>query len=42
MQKIGMKKEGFFKEHVMKWDIYEDIVYYGILRKDWDAGLHLN
>lgn len=33
MQKIGMKQEGILKEHVKKWGKYEDLVYYGILKK---------
>lgn len=35
MRKIGMKKEGFRKEHVVKWGEYEDLVDYAILRKEW-------
>jgi len=34
MEKIGMKKEGILQEHVTKWDKYEDLVIYGILRKE--------
>ena len=37
MEKIGMKKEGVLREHVIKWDKYEDVVSYGILRKEWEA-----
>lgn len=35
MEKIGMKKEGYFEEHVIKWDKYEDLVKYAVLRKNW-------
>lgn len=35
MRKIGMKKEGFRKEHVIKWNKYEDLVEFAILRKEW-------
>jgi RimJ/RimL family protein N-acetyltransferase len=35
MQKLGMKREGVLRQHVKKWDSYEDIVFYGLLRKDW-------
>jgi [ribosomal protein S5]-alanine N-acetyltransferase len=35
MRKIGMKKEGLLKEHVIKWDKYEDVVIYGILKEEW-------
>ena len=34
MQKIGMIREGVARQHVKKWDRYEDLVLYGILRKD--------
>ena len=37
MEKIGMKKEGVLREHVIKWGKYEDVVSYGILRKEWEA-----
>ena len=37
MEKIGMKKEGILREHVIKWDKYEDVVIYGILRKEWET-----
>jgi ribosomal-protein-alanine N-acetyltransferase len=36
MRKIGMKKEGFLKKHVAKSGNYEDLVVYGILRKEWE------
>jgi [ribosomal protein S5]-alanine N-acetyltransferase len=36
MKKLGMKKEGLFKEHVIKWDKYEDVVIYGILKDEWN------
>ncbi len=36
MRKIGMKKEGFRKEHVIKWNKYEDLVDYAILKKEWE------
>ena len=35
MEKIGMKKEGLFKDHVIKCDEYEDIVSYGILNGEF-------
>ncbi len=37
MQKIGMRQEGTLREHVLKWDRFEDLVLYGILRGEWDA-----
>jgi ribosomal-protein-alanine N-acetyltransferase len=35
MKKIGMKKEGEFREHVIKWDKYENLFFYGITQKEW-------
>lgn len=35
MEKLGMKREGLFRQHVKKWDRYEDLVLYGILGRDW-------
>ena len=32
MEKIGMTYEGTFPQHVRKWDDYEDLVAYGIVR----------
>ena len=37
MQKIGMQHEGHLREHVMKWEKFEDLEYYGILRPEWMA-----
>ena len=36
MKKIGMNKEGVFREHVIKWEKHEDIIIYGILKKEWE------
>ncbi|MFD4819748.1 GNAT family N-acetyltransferase [Peribacillus butanolivorans] len=32
IQKIGMKKEGVLRDHVMKENQYEDLVYHGIIK----------
>lgn len=37
MQKLGMKQEGLFRQHIKKWDRYEDEVIYGILKSEWEA-----
>ena len=37
LEKIGMRREGFFRRHTRKWDGYEDIVAYGILREEFEA-----
>ena len=34
MTKIGMTHEGTFRRHIRKWDVFEDIVLYGLLRDD--------
>ena len=34
MQKAGMIYEGCLKQHVKKWDAFEDMMYYGIIRVD--------
>jgi [ribosomal protein S5]-alanine N-acetyltransferase len=39
MQKIGMKHEGCRRHHVKKWDKFEDIELYGILREEVNEGL---
>ncbi len=36
MEKLGMTKEGVFKEHVIRWDKFEDLVSYGILKSATD------
>ncbi len=35
LKKLGMAKEGSFKEHVRKWDQFEDLEAYGILKSTW-------
>jgi RimJ/RimL family protein N-acetyltransferase len=35
MQKSGMAKEGYARQHIKKWDKFEDIVLYGILKAEW-------
>jgi RimJ/RimL family protein N-acetyltransferase len=37
MQKLGMQQEGVQREHTRKWDRYEDLVLYGLLKREWDA-----
>lgn len=34
MQKIGMKPEGEFRQHILKWGEFEDLVYYGMTKGD--------
>ncbi|WP_064093368.1 GNAT family N-acetyltransferase [Rossellomorea aquimaris] len=35
IEKIGMKKEGVLREHVIKENEYIDLVYYGILKNEF-------
>jgi [ribosomal protein S5]-alanine N-acetyltransferase len=37
LQKIGMAHEGRLRQHVRKWDVFEDIELYGILADEWQA-----
>ena len=37
LQKVGMQYEGTLRRHLLKWDERVDLVYYGILREEWDA-----
>jgi RimJ/RimL family protein N-acetyltransferase len=37
MQKIGMRHEGQLRQHVKKWDIFEDLEVYGILKSDYEV-----
>jgi [ribosomal protein S5]-alanine N-acetyltransferase len=35
MIKLGMKHEGLFRQHVLKWGQPEDITYYGLLKEEY-------
>ncbi|ETW95266.1 MAG: hypothetical protein ETSY1_31330 [Candidatus Entotheonella factor] len=35
MQKIGMRYEGCLRQHVRRWDKFEDLAAYGILKQDF-------
>ena len=37
LQKLGMQKEGLFRRHTKKWNSYEDIIAYGLLREEFHA-----
>lgn len=39
MEKIGLKYEGTLKEHVKKSDQYIDLVFYGMLKRDFKSEL---
>lgn len=35
MQKLGMVHEGCGRQHAKKWDKFEDLEFYGILKCEW-------
>jgi RimJ/RimL family protein N-acetyltransferase len=35
MIKAGMQYEGCMRQHVLKWDVFEDVKFYGILRCEY-------
>jgi [ribosomal protein S5]-alanine N-acetyltransferase len=36
MQKLGMTHEGMLRQHAFRWERFEDLVVYGILRSEWE------
>jgi RimJ/RimL family protein N-acetyltransferase len=36
MENLGMRHEGTRRQHIRKWDVYEDLELKGILRSDWE------
>jgi RimJ/RimL family protein N-acetyltransferase len=37
LEKIGMKREGISRQHILKWGKFEDVVRYGILRTEFES-----
>jgi RimJ/RimL family protein N-acetyltransferase len=37
LQKLGMRLEGCLRQHGRRWEKYEDLVVYGILRSEWSS-----
>ena len=37
LEKIGMRYEGCRRQHIKKWDNFEDIMEYGILKTDFNS-----
>jgi [ribosomal protein S5]-alanine N-acetyltransferase len=35
MRRLGMIHEGYARQHIKKWDKFEDIELYGLLREEW-------
>lgn len=38
LQKLGMFEEGVARQHIKKWDKFEDLVLYGLLHSEWVSG----
>ncbi|PWT72879.1 MAG: GNAT family N-acetyltransferase [Proteobacteria bacterium] len=38
LEKIGMKYEGRWRQHIKKWGEYKDLENYGMLADEWKAG----
>lgn len=36
MRKLGMKQEGVLRGHVKKWDKYEDLILFAIVKPEWE------
>jgi [ribosomal protein S5]-alanine N-acetyltransferase len=34
LQKLGMRHEGCLRQHALKWGVFEDTEFYGILKTD--------
>jgi len=37
LETLGFTREGVLREHALKWGRSEDDVYYGLLRREWEA-----
>jgi RimJ/RimL family protein N-acetyltransferase len=37
LQKLGMAHEGHLRQHVRKWDAFEDLELYAVLKEQWPA-----
>ena len=37
LSKLGMKQEGMLRQHVRKWGVFEDVVFYGLLASELDV-----
>jgi RimJ/RimL family protein N-acetyltransferase len=35
LEKAGLRREGLLRQAIRKWDQFEDVVLYAILRQDW-------
>ena len=39
LEKNGFKQEGLLRQRVQKWEQYEDVALWAILRQDWQASV---
>ncbi len=37
MQKVGMRHEGTLRDHYRRWEVYESVEFYGVLRSEWEG-----
>ena len=35
LEKAGLRYEGTLKEDILRWDKYEDVYVYGVLKRDY-------
>lgn len=35
LEKLGMRREGLARQHVRRWNRFEDLVFYGMLREEF-------
>ena len=40
MQKVGMRREGTLREHIVKTGVHEDAVLYGLLRSEFEGAVN--
>jgi RimJ/RimL family protein N-acetyltransferase len=40
MEKLGMRREGFFKKDLIQKGEWRDSYLYGVLAEEWDSSLH--
>ncbi|MGM8366489.1 UDP-4-amino-4,6-dideoxy-N-acetyl-beta-L-altrosamine N-acetyltransferase [Virgibacillus sp. W0181] len=41
-EKLGFKKEAYFKQHIMKNDTFKDVIIYGLIKEEWYKDNHDN
>ena len=38
LRKLGFREEGVLRRHFVKWGTAQDLVMWGVLREEWEAG----